>query len=169
MAQARDRLLQSARDAHAMEEQAETMLGMTASRVEKYPELKLRLEQHQEETRRQAKLLSEHIDRIGGGTSSIKDMAGKAMATAQGLNGMLMGDEVAKAMLASYAFEHMEIASYRQLIAAADYCGEQEFKHACESILREEEQMADWLRDRMPQLVTRYLQLEETLGADAKH
>ena len=44
MANARDRLIQWARDAHAMEARAETMLGMTASRLEHYPELKARIE-----------------------------------------------------------------------------------------------------------------------------
>ncbi|MFN3891292.1 MAG: ferritin-like domain-containing protein [Beijerinckiaceae bacterium] len=169
MANANDRLLQWARDAHAMEAQAETMLGLTASRLENFPELKTRLEQHREETRRQAQMLQDAIERLGGDTSAVKDLAGKAMATAQGLSGMLVGDEVAKALLAIYTFEHMEIASYRQLISAAQFCGRPQFRQTCEAILREEEAMASWLAEQMPLFVTRYLQLEETPGATAKH
>jgi ferritin-like metal-binding protein YciE len=42
------------RDAHAAEEQAETMLSGMARRIENYPELKARIEQHIGETQRQA-------------------------------------------------------------------------------------------------------------------
>ncbi len=38
------------RDAHAMEEQAETMLNSMLSRVENYPELHQRIQQHIKET-----------------------------------------------------------------------------------------------------------------------
>ncbi len=45
------------RDAHAMEEQAETMLNSMLSRVEHYPELHQRIQQHIEETRTQQSLV----------------------------------------------------------------------------------------------------------------
>ena len=39
------------RDAHAMEKQAESMLESMASRIDNYPELRARIEQHLSETR----------------------------------------------------------------------------------------------------------------------
>ncbi|VEA60916.1 YciE [Salmonella enterica subsp. salamae] len=39
------------RDAHAMEKQAESMLESMASRIENYPDIKARIEQHISETK----------------------------------------------------------------------------------------------------------------------
>lgn len=39
------------RDAHAMEKQAESMLESMASRIDNYPELRARIEQHLSETK----------------------------------------------------------------------------------------------------------------------
>ncbi len=39
------------RDAHAMEKQAESMLESMASRIDNYPELRARIEQHLNETK----------------------------------------------------------------------------------------------------------------------
>jgi ferritin-like metal-binding protein YciE len=161
MASAEERLLEWLRDAHAAEQQAETMLSGTASRLENYPELRARIEQHIQETKRQADLVRGCIERRGGSTSTIKDAGGKLLAMGQAMSGMFVGDEVMKASIASHAFEAMEIASYRILIETAEYVGEQ--------ILREEEAMADWLKQNIPMVTRRYLQLEETPGATAKH
>ncbi len=169
MASAEERLMEWLRDAHAAEQQAETMLSGTAQRLENYPELRSRLEQHMRETQRQAELIRGCIERRGGGTSLIKDTGGKLMAMGQAMSGLFVGDEVMKASIASYAFEAMEIASYRTLIATADMVGDQETKRVCEQILHEEEAMADWLEQNLPTLTQKYLRLEETPGATAKH
>src|SRR5688572_28861506 len=112
---AEENLMDWLRDAHAMEEQAEKMLAATAARLENYPVLKQRIEQHLEETRRQATLVRGCIERRGGDTSAVKDLTGRIVAMAQGMSGMFVTDEVVKASMSSYAFEHMEIASYRIL------------------------------------------------------
>lgn len=87
MATANERLVQWLRDAHAMEEQAETMLTQTARPLEHYPGLKHRMEQHVQETRRQAERLSACLDRLNGGTSGLKDAGGKIMGLGQALSG----------------------------------------------------------------------------------
>lgn len=109
------------------------------------------------------------IERLGGDTSAIKDVTGKMMAMAQGLSGMFVSDEVVKACLASYAFEHMEIASYRALIAAADTCGDLETRRVCEENLTEEEAMADWLAIHLPATVREFLIRDENPDMVAKH
>jgi ferritin-like metal-binding protein YciE len=169
MASAKDNLLDWLRDAHAMEQQAETMLKTTASRLENYPTLKARLEAHLEETREQARLVKSCIDRCGAGTSAMKDVAAKVTATAQGLSGLFVSDEVVKATLASYTFEHMEIASYKSLIAAAEAVGDSETARICRQILPQEEAMAAFLAEQLPQVTRQFLQLAETPGATAKH
>jgi rubrerythrin len=61
-------------------------------------------------------------------------------------------DEVMKHALASYAFEQFEAACYRALVTAAEQAGEREVASTCATILREEEEMAAWLWEHLPQL-----------------
>ncbi len=68
------------RDAHAMEKQAETMLEQMASRLEHYPQLKTRIEEHIQETRQQQNLLEGIFDRHDISHSSVKDVMGKMAA-----------------------------------------------------------------------------------------
>jgi ferritin-like metal-binding protein YciE len=168
MSEAREWLIQWLRDAHAMEEQAETMLSGQLSRLENYPELRQRIELHLDETKEQASRLKECLDRIGEGTSTMKDASGKLMATAQSVSGVFAGDEVMKGSLASYTFEHMEIASYTILIAAANAAGEAEVVRVCEQNLREEEAMAEWLRQNLDPTTAMFLARAEADRDQAK-
>ena len=120
MATAEERLMEWLRDAHAMEEQAESILESQIARLQHYPDVKLKMQQHLEATRRQAKLVESCIAARGGDTSVVKVLSAKIVAAAQGLSGIFVDDEVIKGALASYTFEQMEIASYRILIAAAE-------------------------------------------------
>src|SRR5690606_5328156 len=133
------------RDAHAMEEQAETMLAGQAERIESYPELAARVQQHLEETRVQAQRLQEVLDGMGAGTSALKDTGGKMMATFQAMSGAFAGDEVMKGSMASYSFEHFEISAYKMLVAAAEHFGDTRVAQACNANLQEEIAMAEWL------------------------
>jgi ferritin-like metal-binding protein YciE len=54
--------------------------------------------------------------------------------------------------IASYAFEAMEIASYRILVSTARQVGDNETARVCEEILHDEEAMADWLENNIPTL-----------------
>jgi hypothetical protein len=59
---------------------------------------------------------------------------------------MFVDDEVVKGSLAGYTFEHMEIASYKILIAAAEAAGETEVVAVCQANLAEEVAMAEcWM------------------------
>lgn len=162
------RLGQWLRDAHAMEEQAETMLKAQASRLENYPELKQRIERHIGETQNQAKRIEQCIERLGdGGTSAVKDAGGKMMAMMQGMGGMFAGDEVVKGAMAGYAFEHFEAGAYSALIGAAEEAGDQQTAQVCRDILREEEDMGDWLKQHLPGVTKQFLAREGS-GMTAK-
>ncbi|HZD90989.1 MAG TPA: ferritin-like domain-containing protein [Pseudolabrys sp.] len=163
-----DRLLEWLRDAHAMEQQAETMMDQQASRLENYPELKARIEQHIRETRAQGERVRVCIERLGGNTSSIKDISSKMMAFAQGMGGMTMSDEVVKGAMASYTFEHFEIAAYRVLIAAAEEAGDAETKRVCQENLAEEERMAAWLEEHLLDITHKNLRRGEMESSAAK-
>ncbi|RVB76105.1 MULTISPECIES: DUF892 family protein [unclassified Mesorhizobium] len=157
MSDTREWLVQWLRDAHAMEEQAETMLNGQLSRLDSYPELRERISRHVDETKGQAARLRTCLEGLGEDASTLKDAGGKLLAMAQSLSGVFAGDEVMKGSLASYTFEHMEIASYRILIAAAESLGETEVARACEQNLREEEAMAEWLKNKLPATTEQFL------------
>lgn len=146
------------RDAHAMELQSVKMMEKLTSRLEHYPELRQRMKRHIEETERQAERLQACVERNGGKTSAMKDLSGKIVATIQGLSGTVVEDEVVKGHLASYVFEHYEIASYRVLLAAAAEAGDAETRQVCQQNLQEEEEMASWLGDHLDATVQEYLQ-----------
>jgi ferritin-like metal-binding protein YciE len=168
MTKAADRLMQWLRDAHAMEKQAEQMLTGMSGRIKNYPTLKARIDDHIEETRNQAKMIERCIQARGGDVSKLKDVAGQFLATAQALSGAFAGDEVMKGSLAGYTFEHMEIASYRILIAAAEALGDQQTAMTCRQILGEEEAMAEWLADNIDMLTKEFLDRQENEYAEAK-
>lgn len=153
----KDNLLDWLRDAHAMEQQAEKMLKGMAERLEHYPKLKLRIQQHIEETYGQQKLLAEAIERLGSSPSAFKDLTGKLVAFGQAMSGMVVSDEVVKGAMSGYVFEHMEIAAYTVLIAAAKAAGDTETQRICETILPQELAMAEWLRDNLPELTQAFL------------
>lgn len=83
MSESREWLVQWLRDAHAMEEQAETMLNGQLSRIENYPELSDRMRLHLDETREQAARLKACLDGMDEGSSTMKDAGGKLTALAQ--------------------------------------------------------------------------------------
>jgi ferritin-like metal-binding protein YciE len=168
MATKQDNLLDWLRDAHAMEQQAESMLKAQADRLEHYPQLKARIEQHINETLGQQQLLKAAIERLGGSTSTFKDMGGKLMAFAQGLGGMTMPDEVVKGAISGYVFENIEIATYTVLIQAAKDAGDIETQKACEQILPQEVAMAEWLREHLPEITSVFLQRSQDPDAVAK-
>ena len=165
---AKDNLLDWLRDAHAMEMQAETMLKAQASRLEHYPDLQRRIEQHITETQGQAQALQSRIEALGSDTSAMKDMGGKAMAAMQGFGGMFATDEVIKGSMASYAFEHFEMSAYLALIEAARVVGDAETERVCQDILQQEKDMAQWLEQNLPATTRRFLELDATPHETAK-
>jgi ferritin-like metal-binding protein YciE len=161
MPNSEERLMQWLRDAHAMEKQAEKMLSALAGRIESYPQLKKKIKSHLEETKEQAERLESCIERRGGDTSLLKDAGAQVVAMAQGFSGIFAGDEVIKGSLASYTFEHMEIASYRILITAAEEAGDTQTVRVCRKILNEEEAMANWLLENIEPLTREYMKRDE--------
>lgn len=168
MATPQENLLDWLRDAHAMEQQAESMLKAQSKRLEHYPKLKARIDQHIQETFGQQKLIEECLSRLGGSSSSIKDMTGKLLAFGQAVGGSLMSDEVIKGAMAGYVFENVEIASYTVLIAAAKAAGDSETQAACEKILPQEIAMAEWLLEHLPELTEAFLVRSDDPNLEAK-
>lgn len=88
------------RDAHAMEKQAESMPESMASRIENYPDIKARIEQHTSETKHQITMLEEVLDRNGISRSVLNDSMSKMAVMGQSIGGMFPYSEIVKGQLA---------------------------------------------------------------------
>lgn len=156
------------RDAHAMEKQAEKMLKSQAQRLEHYPLLQKRIEEHIEETLHQAEKLDQCLALLGADTSTFKDIGAELTAFGQAVGGMMAEDEVVKGGIACYAFENFEIASYKAIIKAADMATQPEVARICKEILQEEIAMADWLSKHLDETTQQFLERDKTDGLRAK-
>ncbi|QMI05331.1 ferritin-like domain-containing protein [Citrobacter sp. RHB25-C09] len=156
------------RDAHAMEKQAESMLESMAGRIDNYPDIRSRIQQHISETKQQITLLEEILDRNGISRSVLKDSMSKMAALGQSIGGMFPSDEIVKGSISGYVFEQFEIACYTSLLAAAKKAGDTASIPALESILNEEKQMAEWLINHIPQTTEQFLLRSDADGVEAK-
>ncbi len=156
------------RDAHAMEKQAESMLESMASRIDNYPDVRARIEQHISETKHQITVLEEILDRNNISRSVLKDSMSKMMAFGQSMGGMAASDEIVKGSISGYVFEQFEIACYTSLLAAAKKAGDTAAVPAIEGILAQEQQMADWLIRHIPDTTEQFLLRADADGVEAK-
>lgn len=165
---AAEHLMDWLRDAHAMEEQAELLLQTACDRLGSHPVLKARLQAHHQQTREQARMLSECIHRRGGSTSGGKEVAGRMSAMVQSLSARPASDEVINVVMTCYAFEHYEVATYRVMVAVAEMAQDPPTRHVCEEILRQEEATSGWLAEHLGVLTQEFLALSKNAGGDDK-
>lgn len=156
-----DHLVDWLRDAHAMEKQAESILERQASRMDAFPEMQQRLRLHIDETRHQVERVESCLERLNGGSSSLKDLTGKMSGNMAAMGNAMASDEPVKNTIADFTFENFEIACYRSLIAAAEAAGDMQTAEACRENLREEEAMASWVQERLPEVTRSFLHTED--------
>jgi ferritin-like metal-binding protein YciE len=166
---AQENLVDWLRDAHAMEQQAESMLQAQADRLDNYPTLRKRILEHLDETHWQREQLEACLTRLDSSPSMVKDMAGKMMAFGQAMGGMMVSDEVVKGSMASYVFENVEIATYTVLIAAAEMVGDDQTRNVCQQIIAQEKAMAAWVLEHLPATTDAFLARSATPGVVASH
>lgn len=164
MTTARERVIQWLRDAHAAEEQAETLLRRTAQQTKGHADFREGLEQHGKLSGDQAARLKACLESLNEGPSALKMITGQITAFAQTMSGYLVGDEPVKAVLATSTFAQMEVSSYRILTTAATAAGMSEVASLCQSLLSEEERFADWLEQQTETVTRTYLASQ---GAEA--
>lgn len=156
----RDTLITGLRNAYALEGQAISTMENVHDRLENYPELKAGVAQHLQETYKQQHSVERCLATLGEEPSTLKEMALKLSGNMQAMMHAVAEDEVLKNLFALYAFEHLEIATYRSLIVMAETCGEQEIVSACRTILSQEEATAKKLEQLIEPISRTYLQRE---------
>jgi ferritin-like metal-binding protein YciE len=148
--------LQWLNDAYSMELGLVPVLENHAKDMESHSLDAARMRQHISETQRHAELLKECINRTGGDVSSLKATMGKTIGTLKGASTGMFSDELVKDCLADYSAEHLEIASYTSLIAAAEDAGDTQTAAVCRTILEDEISMSQWLESQIP-VVTKHM------------
>lgn len=163
----REFLLDGLKNAHAMEAQAVTLTSTQADRLQHYPHFRDRLRQHQRESEEQQKRLEACLEELGASPSILKDLGLKASATFMALAHTVAPDEVIKNTFASFAFEHFEIAAYKGLMEAAKLAGNARVEQVARQNLAEEEAMARWIDENIPELIHKYIGRKSS-GVEAK-
>jgi ferritin-like metal-binding protein YciE len=165
---ARDVFITGLKNAHAMEKQALSMMAPQLERIENYPDVLQRMQQHKMETEGQVRRLEAVLERLGENPSGVKDTVMSAVGGLATLGHATAGDEILKNSFANFAFENYEIAAYNSLITLAEDAGLEEAIPPLQQNLEEEEDMANWLETHLPDVTHQYVMLREA-GAEAKH
>lgn len=155
------------KNAHAMENQALSIMKPQVSRIENYPEVAARLQQHVHETEGQMARIDDLLQQLDESHSSLKDMALSLTGGLAAMGHTVAGDEILKNSFANYAFEHFEIASYKALLTLAELGNFSFATSALQTNLKEEEQMAQWIDENLRTVTLRYANLREA-GETAK-
>lgn len=158
---ARKIYLTGLRNAHAMEAQAIELLQRQIGRLENYPEMAARMQQHLTESETQQKRLEEVLASLSETYSSIKDTALATLGNLMALGHAPAPDEVVKNTLANFAFEHYEMAAYKSLITLAEATGHTMAMSGLRQSLQEEEAMARWIDEHIKPTTLRFLERSE--------
>jgi ferritin-like metal-binding protein YciE len=152
------------KNAHAMENQALSIMKPQVSRIENYPEVAARLDQHIRETENQLARLDELLSDFAEDRSALKDMALSLTGAMAAMGHTVAGDEILKNSFANFAFEHFEIAAYRSLLTIAEQGGFSASTAALRANLDEEVSMADWLEQNLSDVTLKFLSLKAAGG-----
>src|SRR2546423_9981607 len=178
---ARDaKLIQYLNEAYGKEKQLETALQAHISLTTR-PPYKKRLQDHLKETKQHAKLLERRIKKLGGTadagpdlpgpTQAVANLAGRAVAAAQGPLHAMRGTGEAEKMLKNakdeYHEEVEEIANYTSIETLAGLVADNDTATIARGIKREEERMAKFLEKLIPQL-TKAVAQEEIPAAERR-
>lgn len=148
----KDTLINWLNDAYATEKNLANVLESHAQHAEGHAEMKNQYETHLAQTRRHAETIEQCLQQLGTDVSTSKDMMGRFSGWIQGMASAPAEDTLVKDALADYSMEHFEIASYKSLITGAEQAGEPGIANACRQILKEEEEMAQFLEQHIPEL-----------------
>ena len=121
------------------------------------PNAREKILQHLELTKTQAERVRACVERLGDDVSHVKSGLSNFLGAVQGMSTWMANDKMVKNALANYAIEHFEIAAYMANAAAARDLGYEDIAGVCETIMMEEQDMADWLEMQLPMVTRQFL------------
>jgi len=163
----RDIFIVGLRNAHAMENEALGIMKPQLKRIENYPQVAERLDQHIRETEAQLQRLDDLLDGMGESSSTLKDTALSVMGRVAAMGHTIADDEILKNSFANFAFENFEIAAYNSLIVLSELGQFSQATKVLQQNLAEEEAMAEWLSQKLAGVTRQYAELSEA-GETAK-
>jgi ferritin-like metal-binding protein YciE len=165
----RDRLVLYLQDAYAMENEIVHVLEGQVKDAAPYPAISAQLQQHLDETKVHRERVAERLSAYGKTPPAIKGAVSALMGSVTGAIAGARKDSLARSARDDYATEHLEIATYAMLIAAARAYGDAETVRICQLNLRDEVKMARWLEEHIAQAtVLAYEQAGITLPVEVQ-
>jgi ferritin-like metal-binding protein YciE len=158
-----EQLVKYLADAHSIEEQALVQM-QTAPKIADDERLAAAYAEHRVETEEHERIVRARLAAHGADPSTFKDLAGKAGGWAMLLFARSQPDTPGKLTAHAYSYEHMEVAAYGLLQAAAEAVGDEETAAAAVKIGAEERRMAARLADLFDVAVE--ASLREVSGGD---
>lgn len=153
----RDTLTTWLKDAYAMEQGIVEILERQIGQMDDMPDAKEKIRQHLELTKTHAERVRSCVERLGDDISHVKSGLTNFLGAVQGMSTWMANDKIVKNAMANYAIDHFEIASYLINAAAARELGYEDIANACETIIAEEQDMADWLKMQFPFVTRQHL------------
>ena len=152
----RDTLVTWLKDAYAMEQGIVEILERQMGQFENMPDAQEKILQHLELTKTQAERVRACVERFDDDISHVKSGMANILGAVQGMSTVMAKDRMVKDAMANYAIEYFEIASYMAIVAAAREMGLEDIASVCETIITEEQDMADWLEMQLPMVVRQH-------------
>ncbi len=146
-----DQLTKYLTDVHSIEVQALAQLE-TAPDIAGDERLAAAFREHLEETREHERLVREQLE-ARGGTSTLKDLAGRVGGWAMIVFARLNPDTPGKLTAHAFSYEHMELAAYELLTRAAQRAGDHAVVDMAQRIAAQERAMAERLAAGFDQAV----------------
>lgn len=157
---ARSAFILGLKNSHAAARECRTMVETQASRLESYPDLKERLEQHLAEKDKQLDRLERILEALGESPSALKDTAASIMASAGNIVNAAAGDEVLKGSMGLLAMAKFEGAGYETLLLFGEAAGVNGALRLLQKSLSEERAMAAFVEEHLRPTGMRFLQLQ---------
>jgi ferritin-like metal-binding protein YciE len=152
-----EQLVKYLEDVHSAEQHAITQLEDGANSADD-ESLASVLRDHLIETQEHARLIAERLDAYDSSASTMKDAAQKGVAKATGMVAKSAPDTSGKVAIQAFAFEHLEIASYRMLRRVAERAGDEQTVAVADQILAQEKAAAEKLSGLLEQVADRDLE-----------
>jgi ferritin-like metal-binding protein YciE len=151
----KEKLVSMLAEACDMERKTIEVLEERADRIRNHPAVVDRFKRHIKETSWQIAQLEQALRQLG------VDPAAPAPTALAEVGVLLASGDVIRNSIANSAFERFEMAVYARLAAAAEQAEEHELSRICSTILRQEETMAEWLEEQLPQTPLVYLMFDD--------
>jgi ferritin-like metal-binding protein YciE len=160
--------IEGLKNARALEHQALALMDRQIAHLTSYPEVLDRLRSHRRETEVQIDRLDGLLNDFQVQNSALKEIGMALTGNLAAIAHMFTPDEILKNSFANYAFENFEIASYESLLTLADAGGFTQAAMPLRETLAEEQSMANWVRESLPMVTRRYVDLKAA-GEVASH